>query len=179
MFITSFIFIAVALSLMSASSAGRRMRETMLLKVPALGRLFHCSVMSRMSEAMALLVGAGCDMGQCLRLASGASGSEKLKLECGVLAGQVDQGDSLLEAGLAGKMIPRLFLYSIQLGAQRNELQDNLHGLSEMYAEQTRCHQARLQTLLLPLLLIFLGGTIGITVVAMFLPIISIVTVLM
>jgi len=166
-------------SLMSASQAGRRIKESILLKIPALGRLYHTSVMSRMSESMALLVSSGCDMGQCLRLASGSSGSAKLKFQCDILADQVDNGDSLLEAGLVGKMIPRLFLYSVQLGAQRNELQDNLLGLSEMYAEQTRCHQARLQTLLMPLLLILLGGTIGITIAAMFLPMISMITSLM
>ena len=178
-FVASCAGVAVVSSLMSASQGGRCIKESILLKVPALGRLYHNSVMSRMSETMALLVGAGCDMGQCLRLASGSSGSTKLKLESEILAGQVEKGSSLLEAGLVGRMIPRLFLYSVQLGTQRNELQDNLRSLSDMYAEQTRCHQARLQTLLLPLLLIFLGGTIGITIAAMFLPIISIITCLM
>lgn len=178
-FILACVIIAVTSSLMSASQGGRRIKESILLKVPALGRLYHGSVMTRMSESMALLVSAGCDMGQCLRLAAGSSGSAKLKLESEILADQVDQGASLLEAGLVGRMIPRLFLYSVQLGSQRNELQDNLRGLSDMYAEQTRCHQARLQMLLLPLLLIFLGGTVGTVIVAMFLPIIKIITVMM
>lgn len=169
----------VVYTMLSASDGGRRIKESVLMKIPALGRLYHGSVMSRMSEAMALLVGAGCDMGQCLRLAAGSSGSAKLKLESEVLAGQVDQGVSLLEAGLIGHMMPKLFLYSIQLGAQRNELQDNLRSLSEMYTEQARCSQARLQTILMPLLLIMLGCFIGTIVLAMFLPIIKIVTVLM
>ena len=170
---------AVSYGLLSSNERGRRIKESILLSVPVFGRLYHKSVLSRMAEAMALLVGAGCDMGECLRLAAGASGSSKMRFECAVLAGQIDQGSALLEAGMIGKMIPRLFLYSVQLGAQRNELQDNLHSLSEMYTEQTRFYQSRLQMILMPAALIFIGAVIGTVITAMFLPAVKIITVLM
>jgi type II secretory pathway component PulF len=73
-------------------------------------------------------------------------------------------------------MIPRLFLYSIQLGTQRNELQDNLYSLGQMYAGQARCGQARLQAVLLPLMIIGVGGFLALTVLAMFAPMIQIIT---
>ena len=73
-------------------------------------------------------------------------------------------------------MIPKLFFYSIQLGSQRNELQDNLYGLGQMYAEQAQFGQARLQALLLPLMIIFVGGFMFITILSMFLPMIQIIT---
>jgi type IV pilus assembly protein PilC len=67
-------------------------------------------------------------------------------------------------------------LYSIQLGTQRNELQDNLYSLGQMYAEQARCGQARLQAVLLPIMLIVVGGIIATAVLAMFLPMIQVIT---
>jgi type II secretory pathway component PulF len=48
-----------------------------------------------------------------------------------------------------------------------------------MYVEQVKCSQARLQAVLLPVMLIFVGGFIGITVLGLFLPLIKIVTGLM
>jgi type II secretory pathway component PulF len=69
-------------------------------------------------------------------------------------------------------------LYSIQLGAQRNELQDNLYSLGQMYAEQARYGQARLQAALLPLMLIVVGGVLAMAIMAMFLPLISVVSAL-
>jgi type IV pilus assembly protein PilC len=173
------LFVVIIFILLSTNAAGRRFKELMLMKVPILGKLYHSSILARMSEAMALLVSSGCDMGECLRLSSGASGSEMLKLESAILAGQVEHGASLMEAGLIGKTLPKLFLYSMQLGAQRNELQDNLHSLGEMYAEQSRCLQAKLQTLLLPFMIIFIGLMVGTTILSMFLPMISITTALM
>jgi len=173
--IAAIVFVLLALS---SFPAGRRFKESLFLKVPVVGRVYHSSVLSRMAEAMAMMVAAGCDMPACLRLASGATGSEKLVLESETLASQVEQGANILEAGQLCKIIPRLFLYSIQLGTQRNELQDNLYSLGQMYAEHARYGQARLQAVLLPIMLIIVGGILAMAVLSMFLPIIQMITTL-
>jgi len=173
--IAAMVFVFMALS---TFSAGRRFNELVFLKIPVIGMVYRSSVLSRMAEAMAMMVAAGCDMPACLRLASGTSGSEKLIFESQTLARGVEQGANILEAGQFCKMIPRLFLYSIQLGTQRNELQDNLYSLGQMYADQARCGQARLQAGLLPIMLIIVGGILAMAILAMFLPMIQIITTL-
>jgi type II secretory pathway component PulF len=164
--------------LLSSSPAGRRFKESLFLRMMVIGRVYHSSVLSRMAESMAMMVAAGCDMPTCLRLGSGSTGSEKLLLESEMLASQIEQGANILEAGQLCRMIPRLFLYSIQLGTQRNELQDNLYSLGQMYSEQARCGQARLQAVLLPVMLMVVGGILAMAVLSMFLPMITIITTL-
>jgi type IV pilus assembly protein PilC len=163
-------------AMLSTSAAGRRFKESLLLRMAVIGRVYHSSMLSRMAESMAIMVAAGSDMPVSLRLSSGSTGSEKLILESEALANQIEQGANILEAGQFCRMIPRLFLYSIQLGTQRNELQDNLYSLGQMYAEQARCGQARLQAVLLPIMLIGVGCFLAMTILAMFLPMISIIT---
>lgn len=163
-------------TLLSRSAAGRRFKESLLLGMPVIGRVYHSSMLSRMAEAMAIMVASGSDMPLSLRLSAGATGSENLILESETLASQTEQGANLLEAGHFCRVIPGLFLYSIQLGAQRNELQDNLYSLGEMYANQARCGQARLQAALLPVMLIGVGCFLGLTILAMFAPMIQIIT---
>ena len=163
-------------TLLSRSAAGRRFKESLLLGTPVIGRVYHSSMLSRMAEAMAIMVASGSDMPLSLRLSAGATGSENLILESETLASQTEQGANLLEAGHFCRVIPGLFLYSIQLGAQRNELQDNLYSLGEMYANQARCGQARLQAALLPVMLIGVGCFLGLTILAMFAPMIQIIT---
>lgn len=165
--------------LLSTSAAGRRFKESVFLKLPIMGRLYHNTVLARLSEAMAMLINAGSDMPTCLRLSAVASGSEKLKLESRMLTEQLENGAEILEAGHFCRMIPRLFLYSVQLGAQRNELQDNLYGLGQMYTEQGRFMQARLQAILLPIMIIVVGVFVGTAVLALFLPMVTIITSLM
>jgi type IV pilus assembly protein PilC len=161
------------------TTGGRIFKESMLLKIPVFGRVLHSSGMSKMSEAMSMLVASGCNMPECLRLSGQTTGSEILAKEADVIANQIEKGENIFEAGAMTMMIPKLFLYSIQLGSQRNQLQDNLRSLADMYAQQTRCTQARLQIFLLPFLIILMGGIVFVTVMALFLPLISIVTSLM
>jgi len=168
--------ILLLLTMLSSFPAGRRFKESIFLKVPIIGKVYHSSVLSRMAEAMAMMVAAGTSLPACLRLASGTAGSEKLIAETETLTVQLEQGANILEAGRFCKMIPGLFLYSIQLGTQRNELQDNLYSLAQMYANQVRCSQARLQAVLLPVMLIVVGGILAMAILAMFLPMIQVVT---
>ena len=77
------------------------------------------------------------------------------------------------------KTIPRLFLYSVQLGAQRNELKENLNSLGRMYVAKTFSLQSQMQGLMEPLLIILLGGIVGTIVLAMFLPMVKMINVLM
>jgi type II secretory pathway component PulF len=163
---------------LSASSAGRRFKESLYLNMPVFGRVYRSSMLSRMAEAMAMMVAAGCDMPACLRLAAGTAGSEKLLLESEALASQIEQGANILEAGQFCRVMPRLFLYSIQLGTQRNELQDNLYSLGQMYAEQARYSQVRLQAVLLPVMLIVVGGILAAAIMATFLPMVQIISAL-
>jgi type II secretory pathway component PulF len=163
---------------LSTFRLGRRIRESFFLRIPVLGRIYHSSMLSRLAEAMAIMVNSGADMPEALRASSGASGSEVLIYESNEIANQLEHGANLMEAGQVCKMIPKLFLYSMQLGSQRNELQDNLYSLGQMYAEQAIHGQSRLQAVLLPLMLIFVGCFIGLTIISIFLPVISIITTL-
>jgi type II secretory pathway component PulF len=165
----------IAFAGLSTTPGGRRAKESLFLKLPVLGGLYHATILSRMAEAMAVLVGAGCDIPEALRLGAVSSGSDSLVLDSDMVSQQVERGVNVLEAGHGARVLPRLFLYSMQLGAQRNELQDNLNSLGEMYADQARVGQSRLQTFLLPMLVVAIGGVIGMAVVGMFLPMVQVV----
>lgn len=158
---------------LGASPGGRRFKETILISTPVLGRLYRDLILSRTADAMALLVGAGTDMPGCLRLGAAASGSELMRAECEMLARHVEAGGRILDARDSCRVLPGLFLYSIETGHQRNELADSLYGLSETHAGQARANQARMQAMLLPVLLITIGVFIGTAVSAMFLPMID------
>jgi len=164
--------------MLSSFPAGRRFKESLFLKVPVFGGLYHSSILGKMAEAMSILVAAGSRLPTVLKLGADATGSEKMVMESDIVAGQIEQGANILEAGQFCKVIPRLFLYSIQLGTQRNELQDNLYSLGQMYSEQARCYQTRLQTVLLPVMLILVGGFLFLTILAIFLPIIQVISTL-
>jgi type IV pilus assembly protein PilC len=91
--IAAIIFVLGALS---SFAAGRRFKESLYMRIPVIGKIYHSSLLSRMAEAMAMIVAAGSDMPNCIRLAAGATGSEKLILESEVLASRVEKGTNIL-----------------------------------------------------------------------------------
>ncbi len=168
--------VVLILSALSTNVRGRRFRESLVRQIPVVGRIYKQGTLGRFSEAMAILISSGSDMAASLRLAAQTTSSEQLILESDLLADQMEQGRSVLEAGQFCRVIPRFFLYSIQLGMQRNELQDNLYSLSSMYSDQARQGQSRLQSVLLPSMVILVGGVVALAVLAIFLPLIQVVT---
>ena len=161
---------------LSASAAGRRLRESIFINVPVIGQIYHSGLLGRFSEAMAIMVSAGCDIPQGIRFATQATNSERMYQEGTLLADRAEEGVNILEAGQFCKTIPRLFLYSMQLGIQRNELRDNLHSLSDMYTSQARQGQARLNSVLMPMMIVLVGGILMMAVLAIFLPMIQVIT---
>jgi len=164
---------------LSVTASGRRTKERFFRSLPLIGRVFRNGLMARFSECMSVLVNAGCTLDDAVELSGQSSSSELLKQDCGILAAQLQQGSNFLEAGMVCKTIPRLFLYSVQLGAQRNELKENLNSLGRMYAAKTFSLQSQMQGLIEPLLIILLGGLVGTIVLAMFLPMVKMIQVLM
>lgn len=164
---------------LSVTASGRRAKERLSRSLPLVGRVFRNGLMARFSECMSVLINAGCTLEDAVELSGQSSSSELLKQDCGILAGQLKQGSNFLEAGMGCKTIPRLFLYSVQLGAQRNELKENLNSLGRMYAAKTFSLQSQAQSLLEPVMIIFLGGAVGTIVLAMFLPMVKMIQVLM
>lgn len=164
---------------LSASAEGRAAKEFFITKIPLLGRVYTNGLMARFSEIMAVMINAGCTMDTAIELSGQSSGSERLKRDCGRMAAQLRQGFNIYESGMACSVIPRLFLYSVQLGSQRNELKENLDSLGQMYASKTYSLQSQLQAILLPALIVGVGCIVGLIVLSMFLPMVKMVQVLM
>jgi type IV pilus assembly protein PilC len=160
---------------LSRLRATRHVYERIMIRLPLVGRIYHLSLLSRLADAMATLVTSGSDMPSCLRLGAAATGSELFKWQCEAVAAGIESGQDLLTASESCGSIPGMFFYSMQQGAQRNELPDNLLGLSEMYARQAVASQSKLQAVLLPSVLLVIGIVIGSAIYSVFAPIIDMI----
>ncbi len=155
--------------------AVQRKLEWLYLHLPLVGRMYRFSGLSRLADALALLVNSGCDIPEALELAAETTGRSRLIRDCGIVAGRIRSGESLIEAGQGVEQLPSLFMYSAQIGIQRNELSDNLYSMSDMYHQQARINCSRLSALLTPILLVFLGLLIGFIVLSMFMPMVKMI----
>ncbi len=168
--------LALLWNLLSLSAGGRRFREILLINTPIFGHIYHCGALARLAETMSVTLSAGCPMPESLRVSAYTTSSESLNWECENVARQLEAGQPILTAGSLCRQLPRFFLYSLQLGIQRNEVPGSLRSLAGMYTEQARYGQANVQAVLMPLFIVILGVIIALTVLGIFLPMVQVVT---
>jgi len=155
---------------------GRRCLERIGFGVPGLGRVYRDSVLSRLTDSIAVLIGAGCDLPEALRMGGEASGSETVRTECDRIAEHVAAGNDLESAQQHCWVIPGLLTHSMHVASERNDMADAMYGLSEMYAQHATAAQAALRAILMPVMLILCAFVLSLFITALFLPIVRMIS---
>ncbi len=149
--------------------------EGVYSKIPFLGRMYFYNGLSRLADNLGLLINSGSDIPEALEMAAETTGRQSLIKECNKISSRIRHGENLVEATQDCTVIPGLFMYSAQLGIQRNELVDNMYSISEMYRQQTKIASGRLASVLTPVMIVCLGGSIAVVVLALFLPMVKMI----
>lgn len=155
---------------------GRRARERLAGTLPLVGDVQRTSLIARFLRAVATAVGTGVPLPEALRLGAGATGGELLRGEAEELALAAERGDSLVTAAQNVRFIPQLFAFCVQSARSRNALPAALGKLANAYEQRSEQAQLLLHSTMLPIVIVFLGGFIGLAVIAMFLPLVKLVS---
>jgi len=168
------VLLPVLLYLTSRSSAGGRFRfERAIHAIPVLGRLISDSIRSRFLRAAAFALRTGIPLPEALRLAADATASPVVRRDAELLAGQVEKGGSVFEACRSTFVIPPIFGYSLEVCAERDNLPEVLGQLARSYESRTAHSQSMLRSWLGPALIVVVGAVIAVCILAMFLPLVS------
>ena len=163
-----------ALVLISRSEAGAQTLDRGRMKVPLLGDILLKFRLAQFSRTLGTLLTGGIPLVPSLEVAAGAMESPALKRIIETAAVRVSEGQSL-NAALAGTgLIPDLISEMIEVGESTGALPQMLVSVSEFYEEELNTKLARLLALVEPLLLVVMGATILVILVALYLPIFSI-----
>lgn len=166
--------IAVGLLVARFSWDGRLLREQLLLKIPVLGRAVRDSIRARFLRAMGFSVGSGIPLPEAVRLAADAAASPNLRRDAETLAKRVEQGQKAYEACQNLVIVPPMFGYVVEVNEDRNNLEHGLIELSNSYEMRAGHGQNLLRAWLAPLAIVLVGGLIGLCILALFLPLISV-----
>ena len=158
-----------------ASPGGRRIREAVTLAVPLIGPVVRASLICRFARSLALTVSSGVPLADSLRLAAGATGNATLDQDADLLASHVEQGQSPSVASEKTRLIPGMFGFVVDIAVGRNSLPESMFQLAKAYDLKAAHSQLMLRAWLIPLAVLFVGVTIGFCVLALFLPLVSLI----
>ncbi len=174
LFITCVMFVFIAIVLYKKSQKFALYFDTFLLKLPFFGKMIEKGELGRFSYMASLLIRSGVSFVQTIALSAEIMRNSALKKLFVEASSEVVEGKELSKAlQESGTNIDESFLQALQLGEEISELESVLLHVSELYFEENRDKTALLLTLLEPVLMLLVGGSIGFIVAAMLLPIFS------
>jgi len=145
-----------------------------LLKLPLFGKIIKTFELARFSYISSVLSSSGVTFVHAVKFASNVLDNSVMKKEFVDAAGDVVEGKKFSSSiAKYGKHIDRSFIQAIALAEETSEVPAVMQNMAELYFEENKNKIDLFLSLLEPMLILFVGVTIGVIVVAMLLPIFS------
>lgn len=153
------------------SPAMQAATDRLLLRLPVFGPIIRKAVIARWTRTLATMFAAGVPLVESLEPVGGAAGNAVYHEATQRIAAAVVSGTSLTAAMQQSLVFPPLVTQMAAIGEESGALDDMLRKAAEFYEEDVDAAVASLSSLLEPLIMVVLGGLIGGLVIAMYLPI--------
>ena len=155
---------------------GKSAIDALLLKLPIFGTLIRKVAVARFTRTFGTLVSSGVPILEGLRITARTAGNkvvEKAVLQC---RAAVTEGKTLAEPLRVSGVFPPMVTQMISVGEQTGALDAMLSKIADFYDDEVDTAVSTLTSLLEPIMIVFLGVVVGGLVVAMYLPIFKLVT---
>jgi len=156
---------------------GRRWWDVTRVRFPlGIGAVVLKIGMARFSRTLSSLVGAGVDIMQALEITGSTSGNSLIEDATNEVRERVQQGSTIAQPMLEAPIFPPMVGHMIRVGEEAGELEKMLTKVADFYEDEVDAAIQSLTSIIEPLLMIFVGFIVGIIVIAMYLPMFKILT---
>ena len=169
------IAVVVGIRFYYKTPGGRRIIDRLLLKIPILGDIMRKIAVARFSRTLSTLLSSGVPILQSLDITARTAGNVIIEEAITKVRVGVEQGESFVEPLKATEVFPHMVAQMIGIGEQTGALDSMLGKIADFYEQEVDSAIANLLTLMEPLLIGFLGVTIGSIVIAMYLPLFTLI----
>ena len=154
---------------------GHKLIDGVVLKVPILGDIFRKIAVARFSRTLSTLLSSGVPILQSLDITARTSGNVVIEAAILTIRAAVERGQSFVEPLKATEVFPHMVGQMIGIGEQTGALDAMLGKIADFYEQEVDAAIANLLTLIEPVLIGFLGVTIGSIVISMYLPLFTLI----
>lgn len=162
------------LYLLRRSGWDRGLTDTAILAVPLVGPIMSRSILAGWCDAVRVGVEASMDLPAAIALAGSIAASPRLSADSETMVALLSAGETL-DAAPKLRLLPPTVGVSMAHGARMGDLPGTLRSLVDLYQQQADIRVQALPAILTPILLVFIGITVGLVIVAMMMPLIRLV----
>lgn len=153
------------------TEAGKRIMDRILLKLPIFGEILNKVAIAKFTRTLGTLVSSGVPILDGLEITAKTSGNKIIEDAILEVRKGVVGGKTLAEPITKLKVFPPMVTHMIAVGESTGALDAMLSKIADFYDDEVDASVATLTSMMEPLLMVFLGTTIGFIVIALYLPI--------
>ncbi|MDB6152065.1 MAG: type ii secretion system (t2ss) protein f [Chthoniobacteraceae bacterium] len=173
--IAGIVVFVVAYKMISRNPNGRQALDRIALKLPLFGDLSRKSSISRFSRTLGTLVTSGVPILQALNITRDTAGNAVVADAVTKVHDAVKEGESIVQPLEASGVFPPMVISMVDVGEETGQLPEMLLKIAEVYDDEVDNAVEGLTSLLEPIMIVLLALIVGTIVIALFMPLISII----
>ncbi len=174
--ILALIFTAVAgYKFANRTPRGKSTIDGVKLRFPLFGDIIRKTAVSRFARTLGTLVTSGVPILQALNITRETAGNMVIARAIGQVHESVKEGESIVQPLEASAAFPPMVVSMIDVGEETGQLPEMLLKIADVYDDEVDNSVAAMTAALEPIMIVFLAVVVGTIVIALFLPLISII----
>lgn len=160
------------------TTAGRMRVDRFLLSAPMFGPIIQKGAVARFTRTLGTLIQSGAPLLESLQITADTSGNMVLREAVLATRRSIAAGNTLAEPLRASGVFPAMALQMVAVGEESGQLDTMLTRVADFYDDEVDVAVNGLTSIIEPVMIVVMGGVVGGMVVAMYLPIFKMVSVM-
>ncbi len=169
------IVVFLVIKLLRQSRTGRYFLDRFYMMIPVMGTLLRKSSVARFTRTLGTLIAAGVPILEAIMITRETSGSEVYARALGKVHDSIREGDTFAAPLRATRVCDALVVNMIDVGEETGDLDKMLMKIADNYDEEVDVAVSALISVIEPIMVVVLGGIVGFIIVALFMPLVSLI----
>jgi type IV pilus assembly protein PilC len=165
----------IAFKVFSKTGFGRKIIDWLMIHLPVFGDLFLKAAIARFTRTFGTLLASGVPILQALIITRDTSGNVHIANAINVVHDRVKEGDNVAKPLESTRVFPGMVTSMIEVGEETGALPDMLTRIADTYDEEVDTAVEGLTSVIEPIMIVFMAVMVGTIVIALFLPMVSII----
>ena len=174
-FLTPFL-IWIFIKLLYRNKTGAYVCDRILLMIPVMGNIAEKSTVARTMRTLGTLVQSGVPILESLNIVKETAGNAVFERAFTRIYESIREGETIAQPLREARIVDDIVVNMIDVGEETGELDSMLNKIADNYDEEVEVAVESLVSLLEPIMIVVLGGIVGFIVIALFMPLITLIT---
>jgi type IV pilus assembly protein PilC len=166
--------VVVAFKLATRKGKGQDAWHAFVLKMPVFGALIRKIAVARFTRTFGTMLSSGVPILEALEIVAKSAGNRSIEKAVMYVRAKISEGKNIAAPLAETKVFPAMVVQMIGVGEATGAMDAMLNKIADFYDDEVDVAVTAMTSMLEPIMMVFLGGTVGFFMIAMYLPIFNI-----